>query len=183
MAEHKLTLRQVEDIFLEAAREILEIPEDNSTVRLAYGADSKTGSAPNHNVTGNVCYVIISPVNDGYENQHHIGYDSAEGSDLLTEVDEYTEEYSVLFSCYGADSYEMARKIRDGLYGEKCKSLLRGYKIYFVVGSPRLISASEMINTRWVDRCDLTAEFYSSVRVERADAVGRIDKVAVNLAP
>lgn len=173
----------MEDIFLEATREILEIPEDNSTVRLAYGAGSKTGSAPMHDTKSSVCYVTVNPTNDGYGNQHHIHYDSAEESDLLTEVDEYTEEYSAAFSCYGDDSYEMARKIRDGLYGEKCKSFLRGYKIYFVVGSSRIIPTRELINTRWVDRYDLTAEFYSSVRVERADAVGRIDKVTVNLAP
>ncbi len=170
-------------MFLEATREILEIPDDNSTVRLAYGAGSKTGSAPMHDTKSSVCYVTVNPTNDGYGNQHHIRYDSAEESELLTEVDEYTEEYSVIFSCYGTDSYDKARKIRDGLYGEKSKKLLRGYKIYLVVGSPQLIPARELIDTRWVERCDLTATFYSTVRVERANTVGRIDEVNIKFTP
>lgn len=183
MAENILTLRQVEDIFLEVTREILEIPEDNSTVRLAYGAGSQTGSAPMHDPRSNVCYVTVNPTNDGYGDQHHIHYDSVEDSELLTEVDEYTEEYSVIFSCYGADAHNKARKIRDGLYGEKSKKLLRGYRIYFVVGSHQLISAREIIDTRWVERCDFTAIFYSTVRVERADTVGPIDEVNIKFTP
>lgn len=173
----------MEDIFLEVTREILGIPEDNSTVRLAYGASSQTGSAPMHDPKSSVCYVTVNPTNDGYGNQHHIRYDSAEGRDLLTEVDEYTEEYSVIFSCYGTDSYDKARKIRDGLYGEKSKKFLCGYKIYFVVGSPQLISAREIIDTRWVERCDLTATFYSTVHVEREDTVGSIDEVNIKFTP
>lgn len=150
MAESSLTLRQAEDLFLEATREILGIPDDNSTVRLAYGAGSTTGSAPMHDVKNSVCYLTVNPTNDGYGNLHHIHYDSAEDSDLLTEVDEYTEEYSVIFSCYGIDSYDKARKIRDGLYGENSKKLLRNHKIYLVVGSPQLIPAREIIDTRWI---------------------------------
>lgn len=173
----------MEDIFLEVTREILGIPEDNSTVRLAYGASSQTGSAPMHDPKSSVCYVTVNPTNDGYGNQHHIRYDSAEGRDLLTEVDEYTEEYSVIFSCYGTDSYDKARKIRDGLYGEKSKKFLCDYKIYFVVGSPQLISAREIIDTRWVERCDLTATFYSTVHVEREDTVGSIDEVNIKFTP
>lgn len=136
-----------------------------------------------HSAKNGVCYVTVNPTNDGYGNQHHISYESVEGSDLLTEVDEYTEEYSVLFSCYGEDAYDKARKIRDGFYGVKCKEFLHGYKIHFVTGSQQLIPAREIIDTIWVDRCDLTVEFYSAVRVERAGAVGRIDEVKVNLAP
>lgn len=183
MSENILTLRQVEDIFLEVAREMLGIPEDNSTVRLAYGASSQTGSAPMHDPQKNVCYVTVNPTNDGYGDQHHISYDSSKESGLLTEVDEYTEEYSLIFSCYGADSYNNARKIRDGLYGEKCRKFLRGYKIYLVAGSTQLGSAREIIDTRWVERCDLTATFYSTARVERADAVGSIDEVNISFTP
>lgn len=136
-----------------------------------------------HDTRSSVCYVTVTSTNDGYGNQHHIRYESAEGSDLLTEVDEYTEEYSVIFSCYGTDAHDKARKIRDGLYGEKSRKFLRGYKIYFVVGSPQLIPAREIIDTRWVERCDLTAAFYSTVRVERADTVGRIDEVNISFTP
>ncbi len=173
----------MEDIFLEAARITLEIPDDNSTVRLAYGGSSKTGSAPMHDPKSDVCYVTVNLMNDGYGSQHHIRYESAEGSDLLTEVDEYTEEYSVIFSCYGENAQNKARKIRDGFYGEKCKEFLREHRIHFVVGSQQLVPAREILDTGWVERCDLTVAFYSYVRVERAGAVGRIDEVKINLAP
>lgn len=173
----------MEDIFLEATRKILEIPNDNSTVRLAYGAGSETGTAPAHNMKKSVCYVTVSPTDDGYGNQHHIHYESSEESELLTEVDEYTEEYSVLFSCYGSDAYDKARKIRDGLYSNICKDYLHQLGLHYVVHSAQLVPAREYIETRWVNRCDLTANFYSAARIERAGAVDYVDKVNVNLAP
>ena len=168
---------------METARRILGIPNDNSTVRLAYGAGSTTGTAPMNDIKRGICYVTVTPTNDGYGDQHHIRYESAEGGNLLTEVDEYTEEYSVLFSCYGDGAYDKARKIRDGLYGEECKGFLRKYQIHFVVGSPQLTPTREIIETSWVERCDLAANFYSAVRIERAGAVGRIDEVKVDLGP
>lgn len=136
-----------------------------------------------HDPKKSVCYVVVSPTNDGYGDQHHISYESVEGSDLLTEVDKYTEEYSVLFSCYGADAFDWARKIRDGFYGAKCKDFLHSYGIHFVAGSPKLVPAREIIDTFWVERCDLTVEFYSGVRVERVGAAGRIDEVKISLSP
>lgn len=166
---------------MEAARKILEIPNDNSTVRLAYGAGSQTGSAPMHNPKKSVCYVTVNPTNDGYGNQHHISYEPTEASELLTEIDEYTEEYSVIFSCYGADAYDKARKIRDGFIGVKCKTFLHESKIHLKSGSAQLAPARELIDTMWVERCDLTLEFYSYARAETPQAVGIIEKVNLNL--
>lgn len=180
MAEQFLTLTQVEDIMLETARLALEIPDDNSTVRLAYGAGSATGSAPMHDVKQSVVYVTVNPTDDGYGKQHHLSYDRPEGAEMLTEVDEYTEEYAVIFSCYGNAAYEYARKIRDSLYGEVSRKYLKKHKIYFKVGSAQLTPARELFETRWVNRCDVTVEFYATARVERAGAVGWVDRVEIN---
>lgn len=168
---------------LEAARISLEIPDDNSTVRLAYGARSPTGSAPAHNANKNVVYVTVNYTDDGYGKQHHISYKYVEGDERLTEIDDYTEEYSVNFSCYGEKAYENARAIRDWLYGDKSKSMFLENKIYFVAGSPQLVPTREVIDTIWVKRCDLTVNFYVEVHVERPDEVGWIENVEVKFNP
>lgn len=181
MAESVLTFEQVEDIIMEAARQTLGIPDDNSVVRLAYGARSPTGSAPKHNTRKSAVYITVSPTDDGYGQQHHISYDSAEGAEMLTEVDEYTEEYAVSFSCYGTDAYENARKLRDNLYSENSRKYFRQYKLYFKVGSPQLVPTRELVDTVWVKRCDFTAVFYAPVRIERANAVGWYESVDIKL--
>lgn len=181
MAEQFLTMAQVEDIMLETARMALNIPDDNSTVRLAYGAGSATGSAPKHNIKRSVVYVTVNPTDDGYGQQHHLSYDRPDGEEMLTEADEYTEEYAVIFSCYGKDAFEYARKIRDSLYGEVNRKHLKKNKIYFKAGSAQLIPAREIFETQWVNRCDVTVEFYATTRVERADTVGWVESVEVNL--
>lgn len=179
MAQTVLTMEQVEDIMLEAARQILGIPDDNSTVRLAYGARSPTGSAPMHDVKKNVVYITVNLTDDGYGKQHHISYENAEGADKLVEVDEYTEEYSVAFSCYGTEAAENARKLRDSLYSEKNKEYFSRYNLHFTVGSTQLAAAREIIDTIWVTRCDFTVMFYAYVRVERADAVDWYENVDI----
>ncbi len=165
---------------LEAARQTLEIPDDNSMVRLAYGARSPTGSAPKHDTRKSVVYITVGLTDDGYGQHHHISYDSVEGAEMLTEVDEYTEEYAVSFSCYGTDAFENARKLRDDLYSENSRKYFRQYKLHFKVGSPQLVPTRELIDTVWVNRCDFTAVFYTSVRIEKAGAVGWYEGVEIN---
>ncbi len=183
MAQHCLSMEQIEDIMLELTRQILKIPEDNSVVRLAYGARSATGSAPMHNISQSVCYVAVNPADDGYGKQHHIHYEKGAEGKLLTEVDEYTEEYEVIFSCYGSDAYDKARIIRDGLYGVKARTILHKEKIHFVVGMPRLIQTREIIDTSWVRRCDFTALFYVWTRIERPDEMNWYEKAKITFNP
>ncbi|MFV0240195.1 MAG: LIC_12616 family protein [Lacrimispora sphenoides] len=179
--KHYLTMTEVEDLMLNAVRLILNIPDDNKTVRLAYGADSKTGSAPMHDPKDMVCYVMVNPTDDGYGKQHHIHYEEGDKGDLLAEVDEYTEEYAVIVSCYGDESHELSRKIRDGLYGEAAKRLFHSKKFHFVVGTPQLIQTRDIVNSSWVRRCDFTANFYAYVRVERPNSVNWIENVNIQL--
>jgi hypothetical protein len=42
--------------------------------------------------------VSVNPTDDGYGKAHHIRYENGSTDTLLTEVDEYTEEYAVIFS-------------------------------------------------------------------------------------
>ena len=176
------TLREVEDLMTALARLVLGIFDaDGGAVRIPYGAGSATGSAPAHNPKDSVCYVYVSPTDDGYGQQHHLSYaDGGDGEDL-TEIDEYTEEYAVIFSFYGQDSYDRARSLRDGMYGVAVKEFLRGKDIYPKTGIPPIVVTHEVINTQWVKRCDLTVTFYSYVRIEREDAVGSIEEVRVSL--
>jgi hypothetical protein len=177
------TLIEVEDLMKSLARFTLGIPEtDNKKVRMAYGAGSKTGSAPTHNPTESICYVYVNPTDDGYGQQHHLSYlNGKEVAGDMTEVDEYTEEYAVIFSLYGEDAYDRARTLRDGIYGLAVKEFLWGKYIHPKMGIPALIQTHETINNIWVKRCDLNVVFYAKVRIEREKAVKNIEEVNVTI--
>jgi hypothetical protein len=179
-----LTQREVEDMMMDVARLLLGIDDtDNASVRIPYGASSETGSAAAHSPEKSVCYVHVEPTDDGYGVQHHKSYQNgATESDGMTEVDEYTEEYAVIFSCYGPDSYDRARLIRDGLFSLEVKRMLGARRVYFKPSTPPLAQTHDVINTQWVKRCDLTATFYAYVRIERENAVQNIEQVNITIA-
>jgi len=179
--QHLLTMTVVEDLMLDAVRLIMNMPDDNSRIRLAYGAGSDSGSSPMHDYKESVCYVTVNPYDDGYGKLHHVHYENGEPNELLTEVDEYTEEYSVIFSCYGDVAYEFARTVRDGLYSAKAKRLFHPQKVHLVPGIPPLIQTREIINTSWVRRCDFTAVFYTYARAERPDTMDWYEQVDISL--
>jgi hypothetical protein len=179
------TLREVEDLMVSIARLVLGVPDtEHSAIRIAYGANSKTGSAPTHNPQDSILYVYVNPTDDGYAKQHHISY--INGEDVagdMTEVDEYTEEYAVTFSFYGQDAYDRARALRDGIYGVAVKEFLWGKHIHPKMGIPAIVQAHEVINTFWVKRCDTIVTFYALVRIVRENAIKNIEQVSVTFKP
>lgn len=179
----KLTQREFEDLMMTVARLLLGVgPADETSVRIPYGASSKTGSAAAHSPEKSVCYVHVEPTDDGYGTKHHIRYQNgATESDGMTEVDEYTEEYAVIFSCYGPDSYDRARLIRDGLFTQEAKRILSEMRVYVKTNLSPLAQTHDLMNTQWVKRCDLTATFYAYVRIEREGAVEPIEQVNISL--
>lgn len=177
------THREVEDLMKSVARLLLGIPAtDNTTVRIPYGATSKTGSAPAHKPENSVCYVHVAPTDDGYAQQHQISYkNGATNDDGMTEVDEYTEEYAVIFSCYGQDSHDRARLIRDGLFGMEVKRMLGAQRVHFKPTVPPIVQTHETMSTQWVKRCDVAATFYAYVCIERKNVVQPIEQVSITL--
>jgi hypothetical protein len=172
---------EVEDLMKSLTRLVLGIPDtDNNSVRIPYGASSATGSAPAHTPTNSVCYVYVNPTDDGYGQQHHLSYkDVDEDSGNMTEVDDYTEEYAVIFSFYGQDAYDRARLLRDGVYGVAVKEFLWRKHIHPKTGIPPIVQTHELVNTRWVVRCDVTVTFYAHIRIERENEMRSIEKVGI----
>jgi hypothetical protein len=160
----------------------LKIPdEDQAGVRIAYGASSKTGSAPVHNPENSVCYIYVNPTDDGYGKQHHISYVNGEQQpDSMREVDDYTEEYAVTFSFYGGDAYDRARKHRDSIYSLAVKEFLSETHIHPKMGIPAIVQTHDNINTFWVKRCDLTVTFYAHVRIVRENTVSNIEEINIS---
>jgi hypothetical protein len=177
------TQHEVEELLKSIVRLLLNIPEtDNTSIRIPYGASSNTGSAPAHVAKNGVCYIYVSPTDDGYGQQHHIRYTNGKTEeDGMTEVDEYTEEYSVTFSCYGPDSHDRARSIRDGFYSNAVHRILDKEKFYLKSGVPAIAQTHETIKTEWVKRNDVTLIFYAYVRIERENAVQPIEKVDISM--
>jgi hypothetical protein len=175
------THAEIEDLMKSLARFVLGVPDtDSNSIRIPYGASSATGSAPAHTPTNSVCYVYVNPTDDGYGQQHHLTYKDGEDDDgNMTEVDDYTEEYAVIFSFYGQDACDRARSLRDGIYGTAAKEFLWRKHIHPKTVIPPIVQTHEVINTQWVVRCDVTVAFYAHIRIERENELGSIEKVGI----
>jgi hypothetical protein len=174
-----LTIREIEDLFRDAALLLLGLPEtDSQSVRFPYG--SGAGAAPGITRGMDVCFIYVIPADDGYGQQRHVSYEPEPGG-MLTRVDEHTDIYDVRFSCCGPDSFRRARCIKDGLYREDAKKLLGSKGFYLRVGIPPIVHIREPRDGEWWERCDVTPTFYSYVRIEEPSSTGAIARAEITL--
>lgn len=95
------------------------------------------------------------------------------------------EEFSVLFSFYGPNCRGNARALRDGLWIEQNRAVLRLEHNISLLRNGQLIPVPELVNERWLKRCDISVEFVRgpqiSCRKKNEDAQDRPDEGDVNI--
>lgn len=69
------------------------------------------------------------------------------------------EEIKVLFSFYGPNGREKAKALRDGLWLEQNRAILRVENNISLLRVSELRSLAELVNNLWLRRCDLEADF------------------------
>lgn len=184
MSEINRSFEDIEDIFRKVVMSILGLPDkDEKSVRFPFGSTTETGSAPGIKRTDNVCFVYVVPADDGYGQQHHISYIPEKDSDMLTYVDEHTDVYTITFACYGPKGHVWAQKIKDGLYRNDIRRLLKCNHFYLKTGIPPIVPLNELRESEWWRRFDVSPTFYSFVRLEQPEAVGTIEDVNIILNP
>lgn len=180
MATLYLTHNEIEDLMRAVVCLLLEIPDnDNKAIRFPYGSSAQTGSAPGIARDMDVCFVYIVPADDGYGQQRHVSFEPDPDGDMLTRVDEHTDIYDVRFVLYGPNSFERARRLKDGLTREDTRKLLKESGFFVRSGIPPLSHVQEIREGDWWTRYDVSPRFYSFVRIETPGFIGPIESASI----
>jgi len=171
---------EIEELFRQIVCEIFGVDADNSgdRIRFVWGSniDVVSQSAPNLQTNKDVCFIQVMPEDNAYNQQRDIRYID-EGNENLTAVDEHTDVHDILFINYGANAYEYARAIRNGLHRDGVRRFLRLNKFALVTDIPAVRRVPELVNANWVNRVDVSATFNQFVRL--VTDIGTIEQIGV----
>jgi len=185
MAEIVKTITEIEDLFREVVCMIFGItPDENhKRIRFPWGSalDTLWGptSVPDWQRNEDVCFIYALPMDDTYNRQRDRRNVDRGGRDLVA-IDEHTDVHNMLFVNYGPNAYGYARKIRDGLFLDDVRRLLRRNHFYLVPNIPAPRRAPELVNGEWWNRVDVNVPFNQFVRLE--SVMTTIEKVDVRIA-
>ena len=156
------TIRELENIFREMLCLIFRIDTDDPG-RIQFGWSRKDESVPKV-YDGNVCYIMLTPIDDNYNRLRDIRYVDEGGRDMVT-YDEHTDVYEVQFVNYGTEAVESAKTIRAGLHSDRVRRFLRIHKIALITDVPAVVRLPEINGGGWTNRADLRARFNVFVRL------------------
>ena len=171
MADIIKSVSEIEDIFREVACLIFDIDseQNHKRIRFPWGsqidATGKPTSAPDWGREEDVCFIYALPTDDMYNRQRNRRYIHRGGRNLVL-VDEHTDVHEMLFVNYGPNAYDFARKIRNGLFLDDVRRLLRQNNFALVTDIPAPRRIPELVNAEWWNRVDVSARFNEHVRVE-----------------
>jgi hypothetical protein len=163
------TANEIEDFFRLLVCTILQLdPEKNhSRIRFPWGSNLAFGipDAPDWDRMEDVCFIYALPYDDPYNKQRNRRNIYIEGPDMI-QLDEHTNVHNMLFVNYGPNAYEDARKIRDGMFRNPIRRLLRRNHFALVtdIAAPRRVP--ELYNNEWWNRVDVNVIFNEFVRLK-----------------
>lgn len=180
MAEIIKTIEEIEDLFRVVVLTILglDIDTNHKRVRFPWGSNLKAGigSAPSWNRTEDVCVIYALPQDDVYNRTRNRKYEDRGGRDLIT-VDEHTDIHHMMFANYGPHAYECARDIRDGLFRDDIRRILKKSNFYMVPDVSAIKKVPDIYEGQWWNRVDFSAEFNEYVR--RENTMMTIEEISI----
>jgi hypothetical protein len=184
MQEIYKSVVEIEEMFRQLVCGILGVDVENSggRIRFSWGSnvDKMPMSAPNLKTDEDVCFIQLLPEDNAYNRQRDIRYVYTGGENMLA-VDEHTDVHSVLFVNYGVNAYESARKIRNGLHQNDVRRFFRLNNFALITDVPAIRRVPELVNSNWVNRVDVYAEFNQFVRL--IGSIRTIEQIGVTTVP
>lgn len=162
MADIILTLQQLTDLFYTVTCEILGLNPDDPSSFSKVRKSWQTDGTPAWGINDDVVFIRIKPLNDPYIQQRDTTY-TQNTVDLANKITSYTRAHQVFWAVYGPNSFENAEAIRNGLYSDEVKSLLKASNISLKLDIPSPDHVPELYNGRWWERSDLSARFCEKV--------------------
>ena len=90
-----------------------------------------------------------------------------------------TRVWQVLFTVYGPNAYDIANKIKDGVFRQSVHNLLSRSSVFLIPHLPSIIQVNELFAGRWWNRWDLTLHFNELYEMT-PDDIGHIETVSVS---
>ena len=180
MTEKVKTREQLENIMRTAVSKILGIDEnDNRKIRFGWGTSPATGSAPNWSRDSNTVFIYDLPVDDPVNRKRETDYIN-EGNDKLTYTDTHIDVHEFMFACYGPDSFNWARAIRNGIHEHEVSMELRKNDLFLVpdIQAPQVVP--ELYSGEWWDRTDVRIRFNERVKIVKENSVNPVESVDIS---
>ena len=171
MAEISKSILEIQRIFRLVVCEIWGIAYEQSYSRIRFPWGSQvdtpggTGSAPDWTRDEDVCFIYALPHDNSYNRQRDRRYEHRGSRDLVA-LDEHTDVHHMMFSNYGPNAYDCARRIRDGLFLDETRRILKQNHFAIITDTPAIRRVPELVNGEWWNRVDAVAAFNEFVRLE-----------------
>jgi hypothetical protein len=162
LADIYLTLAELEQLFANLTITMLNIDFDptaestseNSPVRISWPTDG----APAWQITDDVNFVRVIPVDNDYDKIRDVSYSYLSDSSL-NKATSRTRVFQVIWTVYGPNSFTNAETIRDSLFDDIAHDTLAQNNIYMITDVPEITRAPEQFANQWWERCDLSVMF------------------------
>lgn len=179
MAEHVLTMAELQDIFWEHTMALLGLDPETEDEKIASRVRTSwiTEGAPKWSIDENICFIAVTESDDLVNRQKRRKYETI--NDKLFEAMEYTKVINCSFVFYGPDAYDHASVVKDGLSTSRSQMELAKHRLFFVPDAPAPMRAPELFAGRWWERTDFQAEF--NLYVRRETEIDPIESIEVTI--
>jgi hypothetical protein len=84
----------------------------------------------------------------------------------MIRLDEHTNVHNMIFANYGPNAYECARNIRNGLFRDEIRIMLKKNHFALITDIPAPRRVPELFEGEWWNRVDINAHFNEFERLE-----------------
>lgn len=173
-----LKLTEIEDFFQSIISEMLgldmTLDVNQDKVRIAW----PTSGNPSWEITDDVVFLRITPVDDKQARQLNIAYTPNTTDDVLDKSVGYTRVHKIDITLYGPNSFDNADVIRHLIFSYDYMLKFRAKNLFLITDVPMPQRLPELWNGQWWERTDFTITFNESVirytqtpYIESADVV------------
>jgi len=139
--------------------------DDQSTVRIGWQQQGQ----PAQSVSDNVVYVRAVEDDDAADKQRDQAYqDDPDDAAIVRELTSYMRVWRGIWTFYGPDSFDWARRVRSGWYTQVPHDVFAtlNFELYAVMDIQAPRRAPELFQNEWWERVDLEIQFNELVTEE-----------------
>lgn len=159
-----MTITELENTFWTITMDILGYDTSDKSLQNKVRIDWPTQGQPSFNVSEDVIFLKIVPIDDNYNRIRDMSWDKTDSTgNTLTETYTYTRVINVAWICYGPNSNTNAQTIRNKMFYDTFTDLLDGYSLYLIPSTSEPTRVPEEFNNLWWERTDLEMKFNNIV--------------------
>lgn len=161
-----LTPKQVDGVMQSVTLALLGLP-DNAYGKVRVGWQQQ--GQPTGTIDEDVAYVRCSEDDDEINRTRDVEYQDVSPT-TVAELSTYHRVWRVMWTLYGPNSFDNARKLRSGLYTQVTHDIfaVRNVALYTVMDLEAPRRVPEFVSGQWWERVDFECQF-NELTTERVD--------------